>query len=105
MIIIHDDVDLSFGRIKIKTKGGHGGHNGIRSVIETFGTDEFTRIRVGIGRPLGEIPMPDFVLSRFDSNELPCLNGIVKLSCDAIKAILLNGVSKSMNLFNKKQIL
>jgi PTH1 family peptidyl-tRNA hydrolase len=73
--------------------------------METFGTDEFVRIRVGIGRPITEIPMSDFVLNQFDKNELLCLNRIVQFACDAIKAILLNGVMKSMNLFNKKQIL
>jgi len=109
MIIIHDDVDISFGKIKIKQRGGDGGHKGIKSIINFFGGDDFARIRVGVGRPEKEadrqINMIDHVLGNFDSQENELLERIVNTSCDSIYTILLKGVAESMNNFNNKQIL
>ena len=69
MLVIHDDIDLIYGRIKIKVKGGHGGHNGVRSIIDTLGDDNFTRLRVGIGRSENESNVTGHVLGRFRSDE------------------------------------
>lgn len=69
LLIIHDDVDLALGKIKIKYRGGDAGHRGIRSILEELGTDEFTRIRMGIGRPAKGQDTTDYVLNPFDSSE------------------------------------
>ncbi|MBF0449758.1 MAG: aminoacyl-tRNA hydrolase [Candidatus Magnetomorum sp.] len=105
MLVIHDDVDLQMGTIKIKQKGGHGGHNGIRSVIESFGDDTFTRIRVGIGRPLTSKTMVNHVLGMFQSDEYEQVQTIIETASRSIKTILLKGISQAMNQFNNKQIL
>jgi PTH1 family peptidyl-tRNA hydrolase len=104
LIIVHDDVDIQMGTIKIKQKGGHGGHNGIRSVIESLGSDEFIRIRIGIGRPLNKT-MTNHVLGNFHSDEQEQTKIIMETASRSIKTILLKGISQAMNQFNNKQIL
>jgi len=69
LLVIHDDVDLTLGRIKLKYRGGDAGHKGIRSILEELGTDEFTRIRVGVGRPPIGQETADYVLNPFDPSE------------------------------------
>jgi PTH1 family peptidyl-tRNA hydrolase len=105
MIVIHDDVDLQLGTIKIKQKGGHGGHNGIRSVIDSFGNNAFIRIRVGIGRPLTNQMMVNYVLGTFQPDEHQQVQTIIETVLYSIKTILLKGISQAMNQFNNKQIL
>ena len=105
LIVIHDDVDIQLGNIKIKQKGGHGGHNGIRSVIESFRSDEFYRIRIGIGRPSLEGTMTNHVLGNFHSDEKEQVNIVIETALRSIKTILLKGISQAMNQFNNKQIL
>ncbi|CAN2042819.1 peptidyl-tRNA hydrolase [Candidatus Magnetomoraceae bacterium gMMP-15] len=105
ILVIHDDMDIAFGKIKIKKKGGHGGHNGVRSIMNAFGNGDFVRLRIGIGHPDSVSNMTDHVLGSFNAQEKNLLDKIVNTSCDAIKTILLNGVSKSMNCFNNKKIL
>ena len=68
-MVIHDDIDLSFGIIKIKEQGGSGGHKGLSSLIDAFGRNDFIRLRVGVGRPGAEMTVTDHVLSRFDFSE------------------------------------
>jgi PTH1 family peptidyl-tRNA hydrolase len=105
IIIIHDDVDIHFGSIKIKQKGGHGGHNGVRSIMETFGGGDFIRLRIGVGRPESETMMTGHVLGSFNEYEQNFLDKIIHTSNESVKTILLNGVTESMNRFNNKQIL
>ena len=69
MIVIHDDIDLAFNRLKIKEKGGDGGHRGIRSITQAFGYDRFIRLRVGVGRPHPETDAANYVLNGFTSEE------------------------------------
>ena len=102
VIIIHDDLDLEFGRIKIKAKGGHGGHNGVRSVMGALGRDDFSRVRMGIGRPDPEISVVDHVLDEFSPEEVRHLGAFVARGRDAVEAILRDGVRESMNAFNRK---
>jgi PTH1 family peptidyl-tRNA hydrolase len=66
MVVIHDDIDLAYERLKIKEKGGDGGHNGLRSLIDALGTDDFVRVRMGVGRPEADIGVVDYVLGEFD---------------------------------------
>lgn len=105
LIVVHDDVDIQMGRIKIKQKGGHGGHNGIRSVIESLGSDDFIRIRIGIGRPSIQKTMVNHVLGNFHADEREQVNIVIKTASRSIKTILLKGISQAMNKFNNKQIL
>lgn len=101
MLVVHDDIDLAFNRLKIKKKGGHGGHNGLKSLIEAFGNGDFIRLRMGIGRPELRAQMVDHVLSRFTMEEREMLSSIVSRAGDAVGTILGNGVEQGMNLFNK----
>ena len=105
--VIHDDIDLAFGRIKIKAKGGHGGHNGLRSLTDVFGSGDFGRVRVGIGRGdnflAGELDVSDHVLGRFNDNEKMDLNQIVKTAGDSVVAIICEGTQKVMNRINRKK--
>ncbi|OEU62895.1 MAG: aminoacyl-tRNA hydrolase, partial [Desulfobacterales bacterium PC51MH44] len=77
MLVVHDDIDLAFGRIKIKEKGGDGGHKGVRSIIDAFGGGDFVRLRIGVGRPEAGISAADHVLGRFKSDENKVLDQII----------------------------
>ena len=109
MLVVHDDIDLAFGRIKIQEKGGDGGHKGIRSLIDVFGSGDFTRLRVGIGRGIAksgsEIRVTDHVLSRFNSSETMILDQIISRARDAAVTILCKDTKEAMNSFNQKQII
>ena len=102
ILVIHDDIDLVFGQIKIKTKGGHGGHNGIKSIINALGCGDFPRIRIGIGRPETKDDVTDHVLGKFSSEEIELIQAILKKVEDAAMMILTRGVTQGMNNFNKK---
>ena len=102
MLVIHDDIDLVYGRIKIKVKGGHGGHNGVRSIIDTLGDGNFTRLRVGIGRSENESNVTCHVLGRFRPHEIKQLEQIVARSRDAAVTILCEGTKEGMNRFNER---
>lgn len=102
VVIVHDDLDLDFGRIKIKAKGGHGGHKGVRSVMGVFGRDDFSRVRMGIGRPAEGTTVVDYVLEAFGPDEARVLDRFVARGRDAVEAILCKGAKESMNAFNRK---
>lgn len=104
MLVIHDDIDLAFGRLKIKEKGGHGGHKGISSLIDAFGEKNFDRLRIGIGRPEADISVSDHVLDRFTPFEMEELDLILKRAKDAVVTILCKGTKYGMNIFNKKEL-
>ncbi len=99
LIVIYDDLDLPFGRLRIKKEGGHGGHNGIRDIIAVLGIRDFVRVRVGIGRPeFGDIT--GHVLSSFSSNEQKLLPQLLDAAAQATEKILADGVFEAMNTFN-----
>ena len=102
VLIIHDDIDLAFGRLKIKEKGGHGGHNGIRSLIDACGRDDFVRLRIGVGRSGFDISVSDHVLSKFSDQENESLAQIIATARDAVVTILCKGTKAGMNQFNPK---
>jgi len=102
ILVIHDDIDLFFGRLKIKEKGGHGGHKGIRSLIDALGEKNFTRLRIGIGRPKADISVSDHVLDSFTPSEMEELDQIIKIAGDAVVTMLCRGIKYGMNIFNKK---
>ncbi len=105
MLVVHDDIDLAFGRIKIKEKGGDGGHKGVRSIIDAFGGGEFVRLRIGVGRPEAGICAADHVLEKFSLKEKKVLHRIITQARDAVVTILCKGAKEGMNRFNDKRIL
>ena len=100
VIVVLDDLELPRGQIRIRKKGGAGGHKGLRSVIQALGTEEFTRVRVGVGpRPAGE-DLVDHVLARFTAEERREVEKAVAVAADAVAAVVRDGVEKAMNEFN-----
>jgi peptidyl-tRNA hydrolase, PTH1 family len=104
ILIIHDDMDLDFGRIKINEKGGDGGHKGIRSIIDAIGKNDFCRLRIGIGRPEAGMNAADYVLTQFYPTERKMLENIIAKARDAAVTFLCNGVKEGMNRFNQMTI-
>jgi len=100
VIVIHDDLDLDFDRIKIKVGGGHGGHNGLRSIISHLGDNGFSRVRVGIGKPPPGRDVSGYVLSSFSGEERKTLISVVERAADAVEDIISQGTLKAMNTFN-----
>jgi peptidyl-tRNA hydrolase, PTH1 family len=100
MLVIHDDLDLASGKLRLRANGSSGGQNGIRSIIERLGTPEFARARVGIGRPPGRMDAADYVLQNFSVAEEE-LFGLLRVKvCEAIECWLREGVEAAMNQFN-----
>ncbi len=99
-IVIHDDIDLEFGRMKIKNNGGDGGHKGIRSIIDCLERNDFTRLRLGIRNNLYEGNTEGFVLSDFSPSEEKAIPSVLKSSSDAVKHIIANGIFSAMNKYN-----
>lgn len=104
MLVVHDDIDLAFGRIKIKEKGGDGGHKGVRSIIDAFGGGDFVRLRMGVGRPEAGISAADYVLGKFTLQEKINLHRIITEARNAVGTILCKGAKEGMNRFNDKRI-
>jgi len=100
LFVIYDDIDLMFERIRLKDKGGHGGHNGIRSLIDAFGTRDFPRLRIGIGRPDGEKDVTGHVLGRFSAEETEIMNSVVERAGQAVVSVVKDGLTVAMNNFN-----
>src|SRR5512135_3632445 len=102
LIVVHDELDLPPGTVRVKSGGGHGGHNGLRSIIDHLGTPEFIRVRVGVGRPLPGSDAADHVLSPFSQEERTNAEASFERAAEAVTAIIVNGLTKAMNDFNKK---
>ena len=101
-IVVHDELDVPFGRIKLAAGGGAGGHNGIRSMLADLGDPGFARVRVGIGRPAPGRDGADYVLSDFSRAEAKELPDLVALAAEAVEAIVTDGIAAAMNRFNGK---
>ena len=104
MLVIHDDIDLAYGRLKIKEKGGHGGHNGIRSLMDAFGKGDFVRLRIGVGRSETGENVTGHVLGRFSPAQSRNLDRIITGARDAAIAILSQGTKAGMNLYNGRNL-
>ena len=102
LLIIHDDIDIAFGRIKIKEKGGHGGHNGVKSLMEALGNGDFSRLRIGVGRPGGGGDVIQHVLEPFRAAEQEQLDAIMDRAVQAVVTVLSHGAKFGMNRFNRK---
>lgn len=100
LLVIYDDLDLQPGMIRLRQKGGHGGHNGMRSIIQHLGTDEFKRIRIGIGRPNPATSVSDYVLSTFHPEEKKLVDEALIKASEAVKAWTAMSFINVMNDFN-----
>jgi PTH1 family peptidyl-tRNA hydrolase len=102
MIVIHDDIDLPFRTIRLKTGGGHAGHKGLISIIDSLVNPEFIRVRIGIGRPYDKLTVERYVLEQFAEDEMRMLPEIMKTVSDAVTMIATSGIQTAMNLYNEK---
>lgn len=100
LVVIHDDLDLPWGTLRLKQGGGHGGHNGLRSIVQMLGTNEFMRLRMGIGRPAHGDPA-DYVLGRFSAIEKAELDDYLQNGADALEYLFKFGIAKAMTAFNQ----
>jgi PTH1 family peptidyl-tRNA hydrolase len=100
LIVVHDELDIDFDTIKLKHGGGHGGHNGLRDIIAATGSNEFTRVRVGIGRPPGRQPAADFVLKDFTAAERQNLPILLADAADAVEMIASDGLTAAQLKFH-----
>lgn len=105
IVVIHDDMDLDFGRIKIKEKGGSGGHKGIKSLHDALGGGDFVRIRMGIGHPDPRMSVTDYVLGKFRQEESGQVDEFIRRAGDALVTILCKGTKEGMNAFNRKPLI
>lgn len=100
VLVVYDDLDLPVGKIRLRQKGGHGGHNGIRSTIDSLGTKEFKRLRIGIGRPSGPMAVVDYVLGKFNKEQAEDVNISIQNAADACEYWLERSFVDAMNKFN-----
>jgi peptidyl-tRNA hydrolase, PTH1 family len=101
LIVIYDELDLPFGRIRIRQKGGSAGHQGVLSILEALGDQNFIRVRVGVGRPPQEIDPSDYVLEPFSPGESILIRDIVGRAAEAVEALLEKGPHRAMEIFNR----
>jgi len=104
LIVIHDDIDLPFGCMKIKSGGGHGGHNGIRHIREVLGSGDFFRVKIGVDRPPAGAEVSGYVLQRFNAAERQKLETVLVNSALAVETLLSKGGIQAMNEFNNRDI-
>jgi len=104
LIVVYDDLDLPLGGIKIKTLGGAGGHNGLRSVLEYLESEDFTRLKVGIGRPPAHVDPAQFVLSSFLPEERKQIETMLPKAVDALECLICQGASIAMNRFHGQAV-
>ena len=100
ILVVHDDMDLPVGRIRLRPDGGAGGQRGIRSIIQRLGTEDFSRVRVGIGRPPGRMDPKAYVLQRFSKEQEKEMAIVRVLAVAAIECWLTDGINAAMNKFN-----
>jgi PTH1 family peptidyl-tRNA hydrolase len=100
MLIILDDLALPFGKIRIKNGGSHGGHNGLKSINEHLGDNNYPRLRFGIANNFRQGQQSNYVLGKFNNEEKKELNSFIEDSCDAVESFILQGLKRTMNTFN-----
>jgi PTH1 family peptidyl-tRNA hydrolase len=100
IVVIHDELDVPFGTVRLKQGGGDNGHNGLRSVTAALGSRDYLRVRVGIGRPPGRMDPADFVLHDFSAAERKVLPDVLERCADAVEALLQRGLAAAQNEFH-----
>jgi PTH1 family peptidyl-tRNA hydrolase len=104
ILLIFDDVDLPFGTTRIRKQGGSGGQRGMKSIIQRLGTQDFPRMRIGIGRPPGRMEAADYVLQDFSKSDAEFLGAVLDQAVEAIFTYVEEGIDAAMNKFNAAQI-
>ena len=105
LVVVVDDVALPLGRLRVREHGSDGGHNGLRSLVTTLGTEEFARVRIGVGlEDPPDMDLADFVLGEFLAEELPRVSEVVGLAADAVSCLLQHGAAVAMNRFNGPRV-
>lgn len=102
IVVVHDELDIDFGAVKCKSGGGEGGHNGLRSISSSLGTKEYVRVRVGIGRPPGQMAASDYVLGRFGKQERQELPFVWDKAADAVEVVLSQGLLAAQQRFHSR---
>lgn len=102
LIVCHDDLDVDLGQLRVKRGGGHGGHNGLKDIDRAFGTSEYLRLRIGIGRPPLRMDPSKFVLARFGSQERDVVDGAMARSLEALVALTTDGLDATQNRFHSR---
>jgi PTH1 family peptidyl-tRNA hydrolase len=102
LIVLHDDLDIPLGSVRVKVGGGHGGHNGLRSIIEYLGSPDFIRVRIGINRPALNMDAADYVLSPFLAEERPSASEAVQKAAEAVRLIVVEGPARATAVVNQK---
>ena len=102
VVVVYDDIDLEFARLRLRAGGGHGGHRGVASVIEALGTREFVRLRVGVGRPPAGMDPIAHVLSDFSAAEQPAIEKTLEEAVEAALSLVMDGLEKTMTHFNRR---
>ena len=100
MVVVHDDVDIPFGDIRVKSGGGHGGHNGLRNIQAKIGSNDFVRVRFGVSRPPPGWETANYVLGQWHASETEQLDALVDWAADAVEAVLRDGTRRAMNDIN-----
>lgn len=104
LLVVHDDMDIPVGTIRIRKKGGDGGHNGIKSIIAHLGDNNFGRVRIGIGRPLPGWTVVNHVLANFPPEEVPKIRDAIEYLIPAVECIVKEDIDNAMNRFNPKKV-
>lgn len=99
LIVVHDDLDMETGKVRIRRTGSSGGHKGLESIIQSIGSKDFIRLKIGIGREEG-MPAEEYVLWKFNRQEMQVIEESIQQAADAIEAIVSEGIDKAMNRFN-----
>ncbi len=102
LLVLYDDVNLSLAQLRARARGSEGGHNGLRSIITQLGTQEFARLRIGVGRGHPERDLADHVLSRFDPDEQDVIATAIARAADAAEVFVTDGIAQVMNRFNRR---
>jgi PTH1 family peptidyl-tRNA hydrolase len=110
LLVVHDEIDLELGIVRLKSGGGHGGHNGLRSMLEQLGSGTFARLRMGVGRDPhvppgageGSHAVAGWVLSDFSAAQAPVVTAMIKAGCEAIQTVLARGIGPAMNQHNAR---
>lgn len=104
IVVVCDDTNLPLGQIRVRKYGSSGGHNGIKSLIQFLKSDNFPRVRVGVGAPPPNVKLEDFVLGHFSNDEMETIDVSIEKACDAIEMIVTDRIEESMSQFNEKVI-
>ena len=104
LLVVYDDVDLPLGALRLRPSGGSAGQKGMQSIVEQLGTEDFPRLRIGIGRPPGRMEAADYVLQDFKRDELEPMNIVLDTAAEAILVFVTDGLEKAMNLYNTRTV-